>query len=241
MDRQAERLLAPDDDLGVEGLADAGHEAQRGSRSCALAISAPAAMSMRSAVGAVYQTLTRSVFEDPVPALGVEVALVDDARHPVDQGRDDPVGGSGHPPGVGGAPEHVVGVEVEGEPAGGVVRDDRLVHVDRTLGRARGAAREVEQRHVFGIRRLDLVVGDPPRSRAASRSTVPSGGPRGSCSVPASKHVAQLGEALAHPGHLAAVEGRRGDEHPAGAELEALADGLGAEGGEQRAEHRAGA
>ena len=75
-----EHLLAPPHRLRVERLADAGDEAQlRESGTCA-AISAPAFISMRIAVGAVYQTVTRSSCEDAVPALGVEFRLVDDAR-----------------------------------------------------------------------------------------------------------------------------------------------------------------
>ena len=70
---------APDDGLGVERLADARDEAQGAEVEAARGSSAPALISMRIAVGAVYQTLTRSSCEQPVPALGVEVGLVDDA------------------------------------------------------------------------------------------------------------------------------------------------------------------
>ena len=129
VDRQAERLVAPDDGLGVERLADAGDEAQRATGRSRAASSAPARISMRSAVGAVYQTVTRCSCEDAVPALGVELGLVDDARHAVGERGDDPVGRAGHPARVGGAPEDVVGVQVERGAAGGVVGDDRLVDV----------------------------------------------------------------------------------------------------------------
>ena len=84
---------------------------------------------MRIAVGAVYQTVTRCVCEDRVPALGVELRLVDDAGDAVRQRGDDAVGRAGHPARVGGAPEDVVGVQVERERAGRVVGDHRLVHV----------------------------------------------------------------------------------------------------------------
>ncbi len=46
------------DRLGVERLADAGDEAQRGKAIAAAPSSAPAFISMRIAVGAVYQTVT---------------------------------------------------------------------------------------------------------------------------------------------------------------------------------------
>ena len=63
MERQAERLLPPDDRLGIERLADAGDEAQR-ERSCCARARSPAFISMRIAVGAVYQTVTCCSCED---------------------------------------------------------------------------------------------------------------------------------------------------------------------------------
>ena len=76
---QAERLVAPDHGLRVERLADARDEAQL--REVVARAQPPRRprISMRIAVGAVYQTVTRSSLEDAVPALGVEVRLVDDA------------------------------------------------------------------------------------------------------------------------------------------------------------------
>ena len=111
---------------------------------------------MRSAVGAVYQTRDPLVLQDPVPPLGVELGLVDHARHAVGERGDDAVGRAGHPAGVGGAPEHVVGVQVERRGPGGVVGDDGVVDVDGALRRAGGAAGEVQQRHVLGVGRRDL-------------------------------------------------------------------------------------
>ena len=110
---------------------------------------------MRTAVGAVYQTVTCCSCSNPVPALGVELGLVDDAGDAVGQRRDDAVGGAGDPSGIGGAPENVVGMKVEGELAGHVMGDDRLMHVHRALGLAGGAAGEMEQRQVLGIGRRD--------------------------------------------------------------------------------------
>ena len=150
VDRQAEHLLAPPHGLGVERLADAGDEAQLREAVARAPAPAPAFISMRIAVGAVYQTLTRSLLQDAVPALGVELGLVDDAGHAVQQRRDDAVGGAGDPARVGGAPEDVVGMQVERVAAGGEVRHHRLVHVHRALGRAGGAAGEVQQRRVVG-------------------------------------------------------------------------------------------
>ena len=77
-------------------------------------------------------------------------------RDAVRERRDDAVGRAGHPAGVGGAPEDVVGVEVERELARDVVRDDRAVHVHRALRLAGGAAREVQERGVLRVGRPDL-------------------------------------------------------------------------------------
>src|SRR5574338_67490 len=66
-----------------------------------LAMSTPAFISMRTAVGAVYQR------------------------------RDDAVGGAGDPSGVRRAPEDVVGVQVERVLARRVMREHRAMHVDR--------------------------------------------------------------------------------------------------------------
>ena len=95
--------------------------------------------------------------ENRVPAFGVEVGFVDDAGEPVGQGRDDPVGGAGHPPGIGRAPEHVVGVEVEDDRAGVVVGDHGAVYVNRPLGPPGRTAGEVQQRRGFGRCGRDLI------------------------------------------------------------------------------------
>ena len=44
------------------------------------AVPAPAFISMRIAVGAVYQTRDLLLLQDAIPALGVELGFVDDAR-----------------------------------------------------------------------------------------------------------------------------------------------------------------
>ena len=51
--------------------------------SCSWTSSTPAFIIIRIAVGAVYQTEIALLLEDPVPALGVELRLVDDHRHAV--------------------------------------------------------------------------------------------------------------------------------------------------------------
>ena len=134
---------------------------------------APARRRPASACGSRWarctRRVTRSVCRIAVPALGVEVRLVDDARHAVGERRDDAVRRAGDPARVGRAPEHVVRVQVERERAGGVVGDDRLVHVHRALRLAGGAAGEVQQRRVVRDRsaRIVEVVGAPRPSGAS--------------------------------------------------------------------------
>src|SRR5690606_27141740 len=85
-----------------------------------------------------------------IPAVGVELGLVDDAGHATGEGGDDPVGDAVHPAGVGGAPVDVAGVEVEGVPGGDVVVEDGLVGVHGALGLPGGPGGEVDQGDVVG-------------------------------------------------------------------------------------------
>ena len=111
---------------------------------------------MRIAVGAVYQTDTRSALQDAVPSLGVELGLVDDAGHPVGQRRDDAVGRAGHPSGIGSAPEHVILMQIEHEATGDVVRDRRLMDMHCAFGPPCCPTGEVEKRHVLGSGARDV-------------------------------------------------------------------------------------
>ena len=190
-------------------------------------------MSIRSAVGAVYQTVTLLLGEDRVPAVGVELLLVDDRGHAVHERRDDAVGRAGDPAGVGGAPEDVVGVQVEGVAAGRVVGDDRLVHVHGALGRAGRAAGEVQQRQVLGPVRGDLASRAPRAASSAARSSVPGLGRR---RVDEQHVLAGRAAASRIGATFLPVERPRRDQHPPAAEVQPLADRLGAERGEQRAE-----
>ena len=84
-------------------------------------------------------------------ALGLEVGFIHDARQSVGERGDDAIGRAGHPSGVCRAPEHVIGMEVEGEAPAGVVRHHGLVDVDGALRLPGGAARKVEQRRIFRV------------------------------------------------------------------------------------------
>ena len=111
---QAERLDAPAHGLRVERLADAGDEPQRARGRARARRSAPALHQ--------HAHRRRRGVPDASPARSSRIRyqrsasnsrLVDDARHAVRERRDDPVRRAGHPAGIGGAPEDVVGVEVE--------------------------------------------------------------------------------------------------------------------------------
>ena len=87
--------------------------------------------------------------------LGGELGFVDDRGHAEGERSDDAVRHPGHPSRIGGAPEHVVRVQVEHALRGVAVSDDRLVNVERSLGLAGRATREVEQRGRLRIGVLD--------------------------------------------------------------------------------------
>ena len=88
---------------------------KRSAREVALAAAAPspARMSMRIAVGAVYQTVTRSRSRIAYQRSASNSASSTMHRHAVRERRDDAVGRAGDPAGVGRAPEDVVVVQVE--------------------------------------------------------------------------------------------------------------------------------
>ncbi len=177
---------------------------RRAGNSCSRTSSTPVFIIIRIAVGAVYQTETRLRLEDPVPALGVELGLVDDHRHAVRERRDDPVGGARHPAGVGGAPEDVVGVEVERQLAGDVVGDDRGVDVHGALRLAGGAAREVDEGDVLGVGGADLVrvVGGRQQAPVVVRAGHVRLGP----ALADEDDVLELGQRRPDPGDLPLVE-----------------------------------
>ncbi|MCY1397908.1 hypothetical protein D9M71_129280 [compost metagenome] len=176
--------------------------------------------------------------EDAVPAHRVEVGAVDHAGDAEQQRGEDAVGGAGDPAGIGGAPEHVVRVQVEGVPGGDQVGQRRAVHVQRALGRAGGAAGEVQQRGAVGggrchrkvvadlVQQLAQVVGVGDLHRAAV--------------VVEQQHMPEQRQLVADCRDLAPVQGFAGQQHAALAEAQAGLQRLRAEGGEQRRHHAAG-
>jgi hypothetical protein len=64
----------------------------------------------------VYQTLIRSLSQNVYQRSGSKSAASTSAGHAVQQRRDDAVRGAGHPARIGGAPEHVIRMQVERDP-----------------------------------------------------------------------------------------------------------------------------
>lgn len=234
--RQAQHVLTPHDGLRVEGLAHGGDEAQGGE-----VVRARQVVGALAWCGAHQHPQGRRggvpdadplPAEDPVPAPCVVVTLVGDHRHTVHERGEDAVRHAGDPSGVGGAPVHVPGTQVECVGGRGVVGDDRLVDVDRAFRSAGGAAGEVQEGHVVGGRRRD---GEGVRRGGHQ---VVEGGGAGQVRRARSddEDVFQVRERRAAPGDLAPVEVRSGDQDPRVTEAQPLLDRVGAEGREQRAQ-----
>ena len=146
--RHPEDLGTPYDRFGIERLTDTGDEAQVGKIE-----------PFRDGASHLHQHADRGggrvpdrdflILQDAVPALGIEFGLVHDEGRAVRQRRDDAVRGSGHPSGVGRAPEDIVGLEIKRELAGDVMRHDGFVHVHGALWPSGCAAGEVQKGHVF--------------------------------------------------------------------------------------------
>ena len=108
-----------------------------------------------------------------------------------------------------------------------------VVHVDGALRGAGGAGREVQQGHVLGLGGRDL----PVRRGFPHEGGQVQGSGFGIAVGVDQQDVPQVRELPAELGDLPAVQRPGGDQRPAGAQHEALPHGLGAERGEQRAEH----
>jgi hypothetical protein len=141
----------------------------------------------------------------------------------VHERRDDAVGGAGDPARIGGAPEDVVGVQVERRRGGRVVRHYRAMHVHRPFRHAGGAAREVQERGVFRSGAFGLEL---------ARERVQVSGFN-------ANHVLERRHLCRNLLHLALVERLGGDEHLAAAEVDARLERLGAERREKRRYHGA--
>ena len=152
VERPAERLLAPHHCFGIERLADACEESQRGQ-----------IISARDFDADLHQHADRRrrrvpdadalASDDRVPALGVELHLVDDARHAAYQRGDHAIGHSRHPPRVGRAPEDVAVMKVECIPGRDRLGDDRVMDQQRALGPSGRSAGEVHQGAILAVGR----------------------------------------------------------------------------------------
>ena len=90
-------------------------------------------------------------FEKRVPPGCVELTLVDDTGHAVNQRSNDPVGCTRDPAGIGRAPENVPGMKIQNVFAGCIMGQHGLVHMDRSLGHAGGSAGKMKEGPVLGI------------------------------------------------------------------------------------------
>ena len=172
------------------------------------------------------------VLQYPIPALGIELGLVDDQRRAVGERRNDAVGGAGHPAGIGRAPEDVLRVEIEREAAGDVMRNHGLVHVHRALRPSRRAAGEVQQGHVlgagpYGFKGIRCRGHGGGQVRRARRQAPRAFG---------QEHLVQARQLLAPRFDLAPIESLGGDEHLGVADRHARLDRLRPECRKQRGE-----
>ena len=106
---------------------------------------------MRIAVGAVPDR-DQLVLKGAVPALGVELGLVDDHCDAIGQGGNDAVRRCRSPSGISSAPEHVVRMQVEGVSPRHVMGENGFVDVHCALWPAGRAAGEMEKCQVLGTR-----------------------------------------------------------------------------------------
>ncbi len=173
-------------------------------------------------------------FENPIPALGIEVGLVDDHRGAVHERGDDPVGRAGHPAGVSSTPVDSARFETEHQAAGEAVGDDRFVHVNGTFGPPGRSAGEVEQRRILRIGRSDLVLvaGGGEQLLEIEHGRIVEG----ICSAPGDQHMIELGQLGPDTGDLAPVRQRRGHQDSDVSDLHSHRDRFGTERREQRGE-----
>ena len=91
------------------------------------------------------------LFQDVVPAFGIELCLIHDACHAVAQRCADPVGGAGHPTRVGRTPVDILRMQIQRIFSGCIVGIYRTVNMDRALWPTGSATGEVEEGHVFRV------------------------------------------------------------------------------------------
>ncbi len=109
-------------------------------------------MSMRIAVGAVYQTVTRCFSIVSVPAIAREAGVHHHLRHAERPRADDAVARAGHPPRVGRAPVDVVVLEIQHDLGRQVLGEDAAVDVHRAFRLPGGAAGVVKHARRLGVR-----------------------------------------------------------------------------------------
>ena len=166
-------------------------------------------------------------FQDLVPAGSVELGLVHDQGDAMAEGGADSVRGAGDPAWVGGAPEDIVRVQVEGIVGAHIVEEHGLVDMKCPLGCTRGAAGEVQQGVLFWVGRRNRELGGGCRHQLGQREhrAVQVGRDVGQ------QHILQRRQPRPHFGDFALLEQPFGrDQHPAVAKGQTLLDRPGAEG-----------
>ena len=184
---------------------------------------------MRIAVGAVYQTVTRSLRENAIPGRRVELRFGDDAGHAMRERRDDSITGARHPSGVRRAPEDVVRMQIQRIQPRRIMRDDRLVDVNgafRATGRPAG---EMNERHVVGgcRRNHEFCGGFLRQARPGLRLRLRS-------LAVDQQDMGELGQSPADRRDLATIQALSGDEDLSPPELEPRRERLRPECREQR-------
>ena len=126
-------------------------------------------------------------------------------------------------------------MQIECDLAGDVMGDDGFVHVDGPLRSSRGAAGEMQQRHVFGTcpYRTECIRGGRQGAGEIHRT-----GWRGAGAI-GEKYVIKAGKLFAPRLHLAAIKRFGGDERLGIADAHAGLDRLGSERRKQGREHAA--
>ncbi len=211
VERHAESLQPPDHGFGVERFAHTGHEAQRRQVASLQRVGAQ----LHHHAGGRGRGVPDAhpfLLQHAVPGLRVELGLDHHIGHAADQWCDQAVVGAGHPARVGGAPEHILLVQVERVACGHQVGEHRLVHMHRPLGPTGGAAGEVQQAHGLGLRGADGVVRRPAGQQRVPRVHAGLGQQR-RIGLAHQHHMPQAGQAFAQRTHLALVQLGCGDQH----------------------------
>jgi hypothetical protein len=137
----------------------------------------------------------------------------------------------------GGAPEDVLRVQIEREPAGCVMHHGGAMHMDRPFRRTRGAAGEMQEGGIVPGRRHDREVVARLGHQSGQIERAGNVGGRGS--VLDDQHMLERTELRTDGLDLTLVERRRRKQHLAPTHVDSGPDRFRTEGGKQRGRHKA--